>query len=76
MKISLIDDNKVIDTYTEEFGIRSVQVTNGKFLINNKPFYFKGFGKHEDSYVNGRGLNEAVNIKDFNLMKWIGANSF
>ena len=31
MKISLIDDNKVIDTYTEEFGIRSVQVTNGKF---------------------------------------------
>ncbi|HCI0412853.1 TPA: beta-glucuronidase, partial [Enterococcus faecium] len=59
MKISLIDDNKVIDTYTEEFGIRSVQVTNGKFLINNKPFYFKGFGKHEDSYVNGRGLNEA-----------------
>lgn len=45
-------------------------------MINNKPFYFKGFGKHEDSYVNGRGLNEAVNIKDFNLMKWIGANSF
>ncbi|WP_411267587.1 glycoside hydrolase family 2 TIM barrel-domain containing protein [Enterococcus faecalis] len=66
----------MIDTYTEEFGIRSVQVTNGQFLINNKPFYFKGFGKHEDSYVNGRGLNESVNIKDFNLMKWIGANSF
>ena len=41
MKISLIDDNKVIDTYTEEFGIRSVQVTNGKFLINNKPFILK-----------------------------------
>lgn len=76
MKISLINENKVVDTYTEEFGIRSVRVSNGKFLINSKPFYFKGFGKHEDTYVNGRGLNEAVNIKDFNLMKWIGANSF
>ncbi|HBH5793024.1 TPA: beta-glucuronidase, partial [Enterococcus faecium] len=76
MKVSLINENKVIDTYTEEFGIRSIQVSNGKFLINNKPFYFKGFGKHEDTYINGRGLNEAVNIKDFNLMKWIGANSF
>ncbi|MGL9970200.1 beta-glucuronidase [Enterococcus sp. DIV1420a] len=76
MRISLINENTVIDTYTEEFGIRSVYVSNGKFLINNKPFYFKGFGKHEDTYINGRGLNEAVNIKDFNLMKWIGANSF
>ncbi len=64
------------DTYFEEFGVRTVEVKDGKFLINNKPFYFKGFGKHEDSYVNGRGINEAINIKDFNLMKWIGANSF
>lgn len=64
------------DTYYEDFGVRTVAVKDGQFLINNKPFYFKGFGKHEDSYINGRGMNEAVNIKDFNLMKWIGANSF
>lgn len=63
------------DRYIEEFGIRSVQVVDDMFLINGKPFYFKGFGKHEDSDVNGKGLNEALNIKDFNLLKWIGANS-
>lgn len=76
LKVELLNDNTVIDTYFENFGVRTVKVKEGKFLINNKPFYFKGFGKHEDSYINGRGMNEAVNIKDFNLMKWIGANSF
>ena len=76
LKVELLDDEEIIDTYFEEFGVRTVEVKDGKFLINNKPFYFKGFGKHEDSYVNGRGINEAINIKDFNLMKWIGANSF
>lgn len=76
LKVDLIKDDEIVDTYFEQFGVRTVEVKDGKFLINNKPFYFKGFGKHEDSYVNGRGLNEAINVKDFNLMKWIGANSF
>lgn len=53
-----------------------MEVKEGKFLINGKPFYFKGFGKHEDSPIHGRGFNEAANVMDFRLMKWIGANSF
>jgi beta-glucuronidase len=66
----------VLDVYEEEFGIRTVEVKGKDFLINGKPFYFKGFGKHEDIDINGRGFNEVANIKDFSLMKWIGANSF
>ncbi len=77
LKIDLIDENnEIIDTYEQTFGVRTVKVEDGKFLINNKPFYFKGFGKHEDSHIHGRGFDEALNVKDFNLMKWIGANSF
>ncbi len=64
------------DVYTETFGIRSIEVTAKSFLINGKPFYFRGFGKHEDSDVHGRGLDQALNVRDFNLMKWMGANSF
>lgn len=64
------------DVYTESFGIRSIQVTDKQFLINGKPFYFKGFGKHEDSDIHGRGMDLAINVKDFNLLKWLGANSF
>lgn len=69
-------DGTIVDVYEEEFGIRTVEVSGKDFLINGKPFYFKGFGKHEDSELNGRGFNEVANTKDFSLMKWIGANSF
>ncbi|HIT91025.1 MAG TPA: beta-glucuronidase [Candidatus Merdenecus merdavium] len=64
-----------MDLYEMAFGIREVKVEGNQFFINEKPFYFKGFGKHEDSPINGRGYNEVVNIKDMNLLKWIGANS-
>lgn len=76
LKIELSDSGKVVDVYEQPFGVRSVEVKDGKFLINNKPFYFKGFGKHEDTPLRGRGFDEAANVMDFNLMKWIGANSF
>ena len=46
-----------------------------QFLINGRPFYFKGYGKHEDSQFRGRGLDPVLNIKDIALMKWQGANS-
>ncbi len=76
LAVSIKADDEVIDYYEEPFGVRSIEVKNGQFLINGEPFYFKGFGKHEDTYYHGRGLNEVSNIQDLNLMKWIGANSF
>lgn len=76
LRLELVRDGKTVDVYEEPFGVRTVEVREGQFLINKKPFYFKGFGKHEDTPINGRGLNEAANVMDFNLMKWIGANSF
>lgn len=64
------------DEYTLPYGVRTVRVENGKFLINERPFYFKGYGKHEDTFPNGRGINLPMNSKDISLMKWQGANSF
>ena len=63
------------DQYEESFGVRSVEVKGNQFLINGKPFYFKGVGKHEDSAIHGRGMDEVLNVKDI-LLKWMGANSF
>ncbi|WP_221567161.1 beta-glucuronidase [Alkalihalobacillus sp. TS-13] len=76
LKIELIKGEQTLDVYEQPFGVRTVEVKDGKFLINNKPFYFKGFGKHEDAPIHGRGFDEAINLMDFNLLKWIGANSF
>jgi beta-glucuronidase len=53
-----------------------VAVDGTRFLINGEPFYFTGFGKHEDLAVIGKGHNDAFMAHDFELLKWIGANSF
>lgn len=76
LRVELQTEGETIDVYEQPFGVRSVEVKEGKFLINDKPFYFKGYGKHEDTTIHGRGFNEAANVLDFNLMKWSGANSF
>jgi len=76
LRIELSEGGEVVDSYEQPFGVRTVEVKDGQFLINHKPFYFKGFGKHEDTPIHGRGMNEAANVMDFRLMKWIGANSF
>ena len=64
------------DEYEQTFGIRTVEVKDRQFLINGRPFYFKGFGKHEDSYFHGRGTDQLLNVKDVSLIHWLNANSF
>ena len=54
--------DEIIDVYEQKIGIREVQVTSNAFLINNEPFYFKGFGKHEDSNVSLQLFFECVCI--------------
>ncbi|MBQ8212897.1 MAG: beta-glucuronidase [Clostridia bacterium] len=63
------------DQYEERFGIRKVEVDGNRFLLNDKPVYFKGFGMHEDFFILGKGNSSAVNIRNFELLKWIHANS-
>ncbi len=66
----------VDDEYTLPYGVRTIRVDGEKFLINERPFYFKGYGKHEDTFPNGRGIHLPMNTKDISLLKWQGANSF
>jgi beta-glucuronidase len=69
-------------------GIRTIEVTSTSFLINGNPFYFHGVDKHEgtspiiiitnilDSDLRGKGLDNVIVVKDFNLLEWLGANAF
>jgi beta-glucuronidase len=76
LTIELARGGAVFDRYTLAIGIRTIQVTSDALLLNGKPVYLKGFGRHEDFAITGRGLVPAVNVKDFALLKWINANSF
>ena len=73
---TLCADGRPEDCYRLPVGIRTIQVTRDAFLINGAPFHFRGFGKHEDADIRGKGLDNIIMAKDFSLLRWMGANSF
>jgi beta-glucuronidase len=46
-----VDSSEDIDVYRTKFGVRTLKWTDKTFTINDKPIYFRGFGRHEDSDV-------------------------
>ncbi|KAL1451753.1 hypothetical protein WDU94_006101, partial [Cyamophila willieti] len=64
------------DIYRHPVGIRKLFWNSTSFLINNKPIYIRGFGRHEDSDIRGKGLDLPLVTKDHELIKWVGANSY
>src|SRR5215212_631897 len=76
LEIQLLRGDTIVDSYHQSVGVRTVKVDGIRFVINGEPFYFTGFGKHEDLPVIGKGHNDAYLVHDFELLKWIGANSF
>lgn len=76
-KASLIGPRgELIDTYSQKIGIRTVTWSNTTIYLNEKPLYMKGFGMHEDSDLRGKGWDPVLWVKNFNLIKWLGANAF
>ncbi|XP_073957046.1 beta-glucuronidase [Choristoneura fumiferana] len=77
MKASLIGPRgELIDTYYQKIGIRTVTWTNTSVFLNDKPLYLRGFGMHEDSDLRGKGWDPVLWVKNFNLLRWTGANAF
>jgi beta-glucuronidase len=77
LEVQLLGENgDLLDSYHQRVGVRTVAVDGTRFLINGEPFHFTGFGKHEDLAVIGKGHSDAFLVRDFELLKWIGANSF
>ncbi|WP_102342336.1 beta-glucuronidase [Galactobacillus timonensis] len=69
-------DAGIIDSYESRIGIRTVRIEGTQILINEEPVYLKGYGKHEDFDILGRGFSWAVAKRDFECMKWTNANCF
>ena len=45
------------DVYRLPFGVRKVHWNSTNLMVNGKNFYFRGFGRHEDSDFRGKGLD-------------------
>ena len=76
LELSLAEGRRVIDSYRLDIGIRTVAVRGDRLLLNGQPIQLTGFGKHEDFPINGRGLNVPLLVRDHELLRWVGANSY
>ena len=76
LRIEVLEGDKPVDSYSLPVGVRTISVEGDTLLLNGKPVYLRGFGRHEDFPVYGRGYAPPVIVKDFDLMRWVGANSF
>ena len=64
------------DVYPQTVGIRTVEAKGNQLLVNGKPVYLRGYGRHEDNIVRGKGHDDVMMVRDFEMMLWQGANSF
>ncbi len=76
LKVEALVGGNLADEYHLNVGVRTVKVEGNKFLVNNEQFSFTGFGMHEDHVVKGKGHDNSFMVNDFELLKWVGANSF
>ncbi|XP_017885419.1 beta-glucuronidase isoform X2 [Ceratina calcarata] len=75
VSLSVANDSKV-DVYRLPIGIRTLTWTNTSLLLNNRSLYLRGFGRHEDSIIRGRGLDLVTVARDHELLRWVGANAY
>ncbi len=76
LAVEVHQDGAPIDQYALPIGIRTIAVDGDQLLLNGNPVVLRGFGRHEDFAIAGRGLLPPVIVKDYALLDWIGANSF
>ncbi|KAB7744242.1 beta-glucuronidase [Nostocoides sp. F2B08] len=76
LRVEVTVGDEVVDSVDQTVGVRTVAVDGTRFLINGEPFHFTGFGMHEDHDTVGKAHVDALMLRDFHLLEWIGANSF
>jgi beta-glucuronidase len=76
LTVLLYENDRHADRYKLDIGIRTIKVLGDQLLLNGEPIFMRGFGKHEDFPVHGRGLNMPLLVKENALFNWLGANSY
>jgi beta-glucuronidase len=76
LRIEVSANGTVTDAYTQSIGVRTIAVDGDRLLLNGRPIRLRGFGRHEDFPLAGRGYQPLALVKDHALMAWVGANSY
>ena len=76
LKSQLLDrENNIIDEIITPFGFRSLERDKDRgIILNDKPVFIKGVGKHQDYYKLGYAVPDEVFVDDIRDIKNLGAN--
>ena len=59
---------------TTKFGIREFRCADGRFILNGRPVFLKGVGRHDSDYADGYATSRQSMWRDIVLIKQLGAN--
>ncbi len=75
-KVSLMQNDDVLDEVTERFGIREFSVDPDEgFILNGKPYPLHGVSRHQDRKGYGNALLPEHHEEDMSLILDVGANT-
>lgn len=72
--ISLFSKTQLLNTHSDRFGIRKVELSGKQFLLNGKPMRLAGYNWVADDRTSGNTLPEWRYKEDIDRMKEAGAN--
>lgn len=76
VRVELIQNRKVLDSKTENFGLRYFAIDANKgFSLNGQSLPLRGVSKHQDKMDKGAALSDADQEEDMDLMLEMGINT-
>ncbi len=63
------------EVISQKIGFRTVEIANGRFMVNGRLVKLKGVNLHEHHEVTGHVVDEATMLKDIQLMKAANMNA-
>ncbi|MCS6848320.1 MAG: glycoside hydrolase family 2 TIM barrel-domain containing protein [Anaerolineae bacterium] len=72
--LTLMEANRIIDSYTTRFGIRKIEVKNGKILLNGEAIQIRGVNRYDEYAPYGLTVPVELVRKDLESVKASGFN--
>jgi beta-galactosidase len=74
--LTLTDERgRTVEVTGTRVGFRSVEIRDGRLLVNGQAIYIKGVNRHEHDPAEGRVVSEELMLKDIRLMKQFNINA-
>ena len=68
-------DGELLESIAQRIGFRTVEIDDGRFLVNGRAVKLKGVNVHEHHHQHGHVLDEATMLRDIELMKAANINA-